>query len=92
MNQITFDILMRYTIILPGLIAGRFDFERISKSVLRLLRTARKKYEQGSLFNIKIPVLFQVGYYVLLTAMIINYILRLLMTSMLYYMLQEDDV
>ena len=34
---------MRYVIILPGLLAGRFDFERISKSVLRLLRTARIK-------------------------------------------------
>ena len=51
-----------------------------------------EKYESRLMFNIKMPVLFQVGYCVLLTTIKINYILRLLMTSMLYYMLGEDDV
>ena len=44
-TQYILVILLRYATIFGVFFLGRFDFERISKSVLRLLRTARTKLQ-----------------------------------------------
>ena len=62
---------------------GRFDFEIIPKSILRLLITDKTKCESGFLFNTKMPVVLRVRDCVLVTMVAIKPILRLLITSML---------
>ena len=62
---------------------GRFDFENISKSVVRLLSRARKKCESGLLFNTKMPEALRVGVYVIVKMIKIKSMLILLITSML---------
>ena len=60
-----FRILLRYAIIFRVCLLGRFYFEQIPKSVLRLLSTARKKFEAGSLFKINMPAALRVRDYIL---------------------------
>ena len=61
---------------------GRFDFEQISKSVLRCSTQPGKKIESGSLFNANMPAPLWIGDCVIVRD---TY-------TMFYYMLEEGEM
>ena len=76
-------LLLRYAIISRVCFLGRFGFEKISKSVLCLLRTARTKCESGSLFDTKIPSALWVVDCVIVVVITIKFTFKLLINYML---------